>query len=67
MSEQKRPYPDGICWDEAWRQRQRAEKALLEVDRLTGIYDYMVARSSEQTKLIAELERQLRLPLNQQR
>jgi hypothetical protein len=20
-----RPYPDGIAWDEAWRQRQRAD------------------------------------------
>jgi hypothetical protein len=21
----ERPYPDGIAWDEAWRQRQRAD------------------------------------------
>ena len=26
MSEPNRPYPEGICWDEAWRQRQRANK-----------------------------------------
>ncbi len=25
MSKENRPYPDGICWDEAWRQRQRAD------------------------------------------
>ena len=23
----KRPYPEGIAWDEAWRQRQRADMA----------------------------------------
>ena len=27
-----RPYPEGIAWDEAWRQRQRA-------DRLQGLID----------------------------
>ena len=26
MSEDNRPYPEGVCWDEAWRQRQRANK-----------------------------------------
>jgi hypothetical protein len=26
MSEANRPYPEGIAWDEAWRQRQRANK-----------------------------------------
>jgi hypothetical protein len=26
VSDENRPYPEGVCWDEAWRQRQRAEK-----------------------------------------
>ena len=26
MSERNRPYPEGICWDEAWRQRERANR-----------------------------------------
>jgi hypothetical protein len=25
MFDENRPYPAGVCWDEAWRQRQRAE------------------------------------------
>ena len=33
----ERPYPDGIAWDEAWRQRQRAdelERGITEAARL---------------------------------
>lgn len=25
--DENRPYPEGIAWDEAWRQRQRAEES----------------------------------------
>lgn len=24
--DEKRPYPEGFAWDEAWRQRQRADR-----------------------------------------
>lgn len=27
MTDPDRPYPEGIAWDEAWRQRQRADQA----------------------------------------
>lgn len=27
LMDANRPYPDGIAWDEAWRQRQRADNA----------------------------------------
>ena len=26
VSDENRPYPEGVCWDEAWRQRKRANK-----------------------------------------
>lgn len=26
MTDNNRPYPEGIAWDEAWRQRQRSEE-----------------------------------------
>ena len=29
-----RPYPDGIAWDEALRQRQRADNAEKEIEQL---------------------------------
>jgi hypothetical protein len=38
----KRPYPDGVEWDEAWRQRQRAdalEEAATAVIRAAAIGD----------------------------
>jgi hypothetical protein len=31
-----RPYPDGIAWDEAWFQRQRAEDAEMAIRRLAN-------------------------------
>jgi hypothetical protein len=30
----KRPYPEGIAWDEAWRQRQRADLLEKQLKRL---------------------------------
>jgi hypothetical protein len=55
MSEDNRPYPEGICWDEAWRQRQRA-------DMLQGNYDFLVAKFNTQVELSKELEHRLRAP-----
>ena len=55
MTEDNRPYPEGICWDEAWRQRQRA-------DMLQGNYDFLVAKFNCQVELSKELEHQLRAP-----
>jgi hypothetical protein len=34
MSDDNRPYPDGVPWDEAWRQRQRAESLEAGCDSL---------------------------------
>lgn len=34
MTDPLRPYPEGVSWDEAWRQRQRADAAEAEVLRL---------------------------------
>ena len=37
-----RPYPDGIAWDEAWHQRQRAdalERLAAEIVRTATGYD----------------------------
>lgn len=34
MSEPNRPYPEGVCWDEAWRQRQRADKLQATIDEI---------------------------------
>lgn len=28
-----RPYPNGIAWDEAWRQRQRADRLALQLNQ----------------------------------
>ena len=28
----KRPYPEGVAWDEAWRQRQRADEAEAKIE-----------------------------------
>jgi hypothetical protein len=55
MSDEKRPYPDGVCWDEAWRQRQRA-------DTLEVTCQFMAAKSAAQSRLINRLEHQLRAP-----
>ncbi len=30
----KRPYPEGIAWDEAWRQRQRADRLQELIDEI---------------------------------
>jgi hypothetical protein len=51
----KRPYPEGIAWDEAWRQRQRA-------DILEANFDFLVAQWNTQSDLAKELEYQLRAP-----
>ena len=33
----ERPYPEGIIWDEAWRQRQRADAASVAVNKAIRI------------------------------
>lgn len=33
-TEGNRPYPDGFIWDEAWRQRQRADAYACGLDEL---------------------------------
>ena len=55
MSDEKRPDPEGVCWDEAWRQRQRA-------DTLEGTCKFLTAKATTQAELILELEHQLRVP-----
>jgi hypothetical protein len=30
----KRPYPEGLAWDEAWRQRQRADRLQELIDEI---------------------------------
>ncbi len=34
-----RPYPEGLAWDEAWRQRRRADRLEAEVNRLCASLD----------------------------
>ena len=34
MSDPNMPYPEGVCWDEAWRQRQRADKLQAAIDEI---------------------------------
>ena len=45
--EDKRPYPAGIAWDEAWRQRQRADKAEAERDNLADFVRRMAESPAE--------------------
>jgi hypothetical protein len=36
----ERPYPFGLAWDEAWRQRQRADKLESERNVIQPAYGY---------------------------
>ena len=47
MSRDKnRPYPDGIAWDEAWRQWQRADAAEETLDKLAEIVRRFLVHSN---------------------
>ena len=38
----ERPYPEGIAWDEAWLQRQRADELERRVKTQKGIIDKLI-------------------------
>jgi hypothetical protein len=40
----QRPYPEGLSWDEAWRQRQRAEAAEYELELRVAQIEGMTVR-----------------------
>lgn len=42
--EESRPYPDGVAWDEAWRQRKRADNAEAFCHYLLGVINGMEAQ-----------------------
>jgi hypothetical protein len=51
-----RPYPNGIVWDEAWRQRQRADNAEAQADHVS--FEHEVEMQQLEAKLAAaEAER----------
>lgn len=37
-----RPYPEGFAWDEAWRQRQRADAAFEQLENVLPMLREMV-------------------------
>lgn len=48
--DENRPYPDGIAWDEAYRQRNRADAAEESRDKLADI----VRRLAENEEMTAD-------------
>ena len=62
MSEQERPYPEGIAWDEAWRQRQLADEltdALRELYESAQLNSVHYSKSSSAFKQAGELLRRI--------
>lgn len=62
MTEQERPYPEGIAWDEAWRQRQLAGEladALRELYQSAQLNSVHYSRSSAAFKKAGELLRRI--------
>lgn len=53
MQEEDRPYPEGIAWDEAWWQRQRADAAELSLRQVT---ECLKANNRKLRFVVAELE-----------
>ena len=52
MTDSKRPYPEGhIAWDEAWRQRQRADAAELALRLIRTWAFFIGARNHNQEEL----------------
>lgn len=44
--DEQRPYPDGIAWDEAYRQRKRADAAEESRDKLAEIVRRFLVHSN---------------------
>jgi len=64
MEDPNRPYPEGFAWDEAYRQRQRAESLeakLREVHQvLSGVSLWLTTETVEGAKVVQDLRREIR-------
>lgn len=64
MEDPNRPYPEGFAWDEAYRQRQRAEvleAKIREVHQvLSSVGSWMMYKNMEGTKAVEDVRREIR-------
>lgn len=64
IEDPNRPYPEGFAWDEAYRQRQRAEvleAKLRDVHNvLSSASFWLISETVEGTKVVQDLRREIR-------